>query len=266
MAKVNRGPVTLSGKLGQEVHVDGRYGRYVRRIAQGSSQRVKKNPEMRRQHQRTAFLNEISSEVNHIVHLHARELKSSAFYHAVQKKLRKEPQNMKGLLLMQLKGMEVHPAYPLSTLGDSRITVTNNGESFGIQLEILFHPRKRRNLNANCYQYDLVLITWTKYGDKAHYEQQYTDWIYLNEGRVTFEFLFDKPRDTMHWVLCQRGQFGLAEVEIGTLASQGMRIVDVGTFDKNELAILEARLREQKELDRKRAMQPEVKRVVGRRG
>ena len=122
MARLKPSFIKLSGKHGEDVHVDS--NRYPRHLRKPASPGTKRNePALKEQYTRTKYLNKLASEVNRMVQRCSDHLKPSTFYESLHRCFRKEPLNNRFLLLLQLRGMEVNPAYPLSKLGTQLVNV-----------------------------------------------------------------------------------------------------------------------------------------------
>lgn len=239
MAKVKPTIVPLSGKFGDVVHVDSnRYDRHVRKaVAPGSK---KNEPALKQQYARTKYLNVLASEINSTIRGYYGNLKPSTFYQELQSRFRKEPLNNRFLLLLQLKGMEVNPAYPLSKLGNQVTEVSVVKNKIIVNLQAKAHPAAGKH-KANCYCYEVLLLTWDKGKKPAAYNYQLSDWVYLSNGKPEIEFTFRRTTETVHWLLFLRQQLGVDENVIGVLAADGMQVVGAGSLDKKDLELLKKR-------------------------
>jgi hypothetical protein len=236
MAKIKNGIQRFSGKFGDEVYVDShRYPRHIRKPVKAGSKR--NEAALKMQYKRTAFLNNLASELNTVIRNHSDHFKSVKFYEELQKKFRREPQNKRCLLLLKLKEMEINPRYPMSRLGDSTVTVTGLKKEISVILKVKLHPPRGRH-RANCYYYEVLLLCWNKTEKPAAYSRQVSDWIYIKDGKPEFEFLFSRPAGATHWLVCLRLRLGVDEMAIGAFAGEGMQIAEVGSFDKKEQALM----------------------------
>ena len=230
MAKILPGIINISGKINDKVLVHTKHGTHVRMaVAPGSK---KNEPGLRNQNSRNLSLNKLAAEINHIITGYAGHYKSNRFYPTLLKRFRKEPENNRFLLLMQLKGMDIHPEYPMSRLGGARINTKTIKDEICITLEVEFHPQPIEN--ADCYFYEVILLTWGKSQNAALSASQLSDWIYLKDGKPEFEFLFPKPADARHWLLFLRQRLGIAERLKLTMPTDSTQVVDAGSFDKKE--------------------------------
>jgi hypothetical protein len=237
----------IRGKLGDNVHVNSKYGRLLRK----APKKTKKNTTaLEQQNSRTAFLNNLAGELNRIIGAYSGTLKPPGFYQSLQKRLRKEPLNSRFLLLKQLEGMEVNATYALSKLGDARVTVNATRKKIIVQLHVLFNPsRYVGKYEANCYAYEVSLLCWNKSTKPPMHARQFSEWIYLTDGLPEFEFPFSRTAATVHWLVCVKQQAGVNEEPIPSFCAEGMQIVSVGTFDKKDLELITKR--EEEELARK---------------
>lgn len=235
--------IKLRGKIGDQVHVDGKYGPSVRTASKDGSK--KDEAALEEQYTRTAYLNNLASELNWIIRAYSGTLKPTDFYQLLQKRFRKEPLNNRFLLLKQLEGMEVNSNYPLHKLGDARVTVTTSSKKIIVRLEVLYHPSASvGTYKANCYSYEVSLICWTNGDGPPSHTRQFGEWISLKDGLPDFEFEFNRPADTVHWLVCLKQQAGFNEEPIPSFCAEGMQIISVGTFNKKDMDLFTKRREE----------------------
>lgn len=245
MAKIKPTNIGIKGKLGENVYVDsGAYGYYVRSAPVKGSK--KDEPAFKAQLSRTKYLNHIASHLNRIIEYHYPRFKSNDLYQRIQKRFRKEPLDIRFLLLAQLKEMEINPAYPLNKLGHCRVMLKKVKRSIMITLQVLGHPPQGK-YRANCYYYELLLLTWDNSKRSPMVRKQLSEWIYLDPGKPEFEFEYPLISGTTHWLICLRQCLGVDEKEIGVFVTEGIQIADVGTFDKLEQALLEKKISDEQE-------------------
>ena len=237
MAKIKPTITPLSGKFGDIVHVDSRrYGRHARKpVAPGSK---KNEPAFKKQHARTTYLNTLASEINTIIKANTGRLKPSSFYEELHRRFRKEPLNNRFLLLLQLKGMEVNPAYPMNKSGSHVTNVKALKNKIVITLQVKAHPQPAK-LKADCYYYEAMLLTWNK--NAPGYSCQLSDWIQMDNGKPEFEFEFAKTASTTQWLLCLRLRLGLNKQAVTLLAADGMQLIDAGSLIKKDYELLKKR-------------------------
>jgi hypothetical protein len=238
MAKSKAIITPLSGKLGDVVHVDSRYGRHARK-ASGRGGR-KNEPAFKAQHVRTKYLNELASGINTIIKANSDDFKPSRFYEQLLKRLRKEKSDNRFLLLLQLKGMQVNPAYPMNRLALQDTDVKALKGKIVVSLQVTSHATPGKH-KADCYYYEVLLLTWEKNKKPANHSRQLSDWVHMNNGRPEFEFEFPIKPGTLHWLLCLRQQLGANENVIGVAATDGMQVIDAGSLDEKDYALLRQR-------------------------
>ncbi len=265
MAKIKRAIFTTSGKINNRVHVDSKtYGHHERDLPKKGAK--KDEPVLKKNYSRTAFLDALGSELNTIIKNYAPHFKSSDFYTSLHSLFRKEDENNRLLLLLKLKGLEINPAYPTTKLGQSKTIVNAKRNKILVNLQITDHPRPGKH-NANGYYYEVFLLRWDKTKKPATHSSLFSQWIPISNGRSPdetkpeFDFFFPKPAGTTHWLLCIRQRLGANEEEIEAHVAEAMRIVDIGTFDKAELALLkkreEKRMQERPEIPVKKKVEQE---------
>ena len=62
--------------------------------------------------------------------------------------------------------------------------------------------------------------------------------------RLNLNFLLSESQDVVHWMLCEMKQMGWNDKPV-SMKKQGMRIAEVGTFNKKDMALLEKYTAEQ---------------------
>lgn len=243
MAKPNS-VIKLRGKLGDQVHIDGKYGPSVRQAPKDGNK--KDEAALEEQYSRTAYLNNLASELNRIIRAYSGSLKPTGFYQLLQKRFRKEPLNNRFMLLKQLEGMEVNSNYPLHKLGDARVTVTTIRKKITVKLEVLYHPAAYiGTYKANCYSYEVSLVCWANGDGAASHARQFGEWISLGDGLPDFEFEFNRPADAVHWLVCLKQQAGYNEEPIPSFCAEGMQIISTGTFNKKDMELFTKRKKEE---------------------
>jgi hypothetical protein len=237
MAKI-RSFLNPSGKMDGKVYVDGVYGNHVRKAPTPG---LKKNePALKEQYSRTKLLNDLASEITNSFRQLAGSFKKSNLYQVIQHRFRKEPANNRILLLRQLKELEINPRYPLSKLGNCTTIVKQLKEQISIDLQIQSHPH-RGKYDADSYYYEVILFTWNKSKKPSSISSQFSDWIDIGGDLPGFEFMFPKPANTIHWLLCLRVQLCNKKFDISALVATGMQIRGVGSFNKKEALLLKQR-------------------------
>jgi hypothetical protein len=240
MAKQADKIIKISGKYGDAVYVNGKKYGYSLRKAPVAGVR-KDEPALVQQYSRTKFLNALAGELNNILKGHFPLFKAAGFYHTAQKCLRREPQNNRFLLLRQLKGLDLNPAYPMSRLGGFNLVVKAAKRRITVLLGTVVHPPKGA-YKADCYYYEVLLACWDKGSKPAAVDWQLSDWIPIAAGMPEFEFAFAVAPETVHWLVCVRQQLGIKGQELEMFAAEAVQIVDAGSFDKRDAAILEKRM------------------------
>jgi hypothetical protein len=235
MAKVKPGLISVSGKVGEKVVVHNKYGAHAQ---ESSAVKSKKRLAVLEQHnKRTKFLNKLGSEINNIVRSFAGDFKPRHFYHSMLSRFRKEPEDNRFLLLQQLIGMEINERYTLGNPGLFNITVSTVSNQIKVKLDGTMHPPKGK-LKANCYMYQVLLIYWKKGKSVPAFIRKRSDWILPDDTLPEIDFVFPKDASVVEWLLCVRRRMGLNKEEMSDYASQGMQIVESGSFDKKDHALL----------------------------
>lgn len=259
MAKTVPSNMRIKGKLGELVYIDsGTYGHHVRKAPKKGSK--KEEPAFKEQINRTKFLNQLAAEINLAIDRYHSAFKQSDFYVRLQKCFRKEPLDIRFLLLNRLKGLEVNDNYPMQKLGACKYAVTTTPQKVIITLSTKHQPpTKVGRYGTDSYYNSLMLLCWNKPKGSATVFQNRTRWVDIDKEKPEFEFVFDKPRGTTHWLLFHRQRLGRYGAEIPTMKGEGMWVADVGSFDNIELAMLE-KVKMEREAAKKREDDMEKKR------
>src|SRR5688572_7642986 len=240
MAKIRPSVVgRLSGKMDKKVFVDPGSNSKKPHVRNEPKPRGKKiEAALKEQYARSGLLNNLASDINSIVLRYCGILKSRDFYSRCLSRFRKARTDNRFLLLYQLKGMEAHPTYPLSKLGDQSISVKMLKGKFLVHLEVKRQPWYGHH-GANTYSYQLLFITWAKGKEGSTAFNQYSDWVAINDKKPYFEFTFKVPAGIEHWLLCLRQQLGVDELPVELLKGESMQIVEVGTMNKKDMELLD---------------------------
>jgi hypothetical protein len=181
-------------------------------------------------------LDSLAAAINRIVKTESDGHKHAEFYFKLLACFRKQTSDNRFLLLTSLKGMDIHPLYTLDRLqGEQEIVVKPGKKNIKVILRVKNHPGELDNID--CYCYDVLLLTWKNRAKTPGYCRQLSDWIYLDKAKPEFEFSFEKPGDIREWMLCLKKNMELNKENV-SLKLQGMRIMEVGTFDKKDIALL----------------------------
>ncbi len=262
MGRVKKTIVQLTGKFDDKLIVDSPvYGMYVRRLVKEGSK--KNEPALKLQYRRTKFLNNLASEVNQVVRTFGSLIKFKNFYSSVLSRFRKEPLNNRFLLLQQLKGMELNERYPRAKFGDCVITGKELKNFFRINLKVETHPYPLEH-NADCHYYDLLFVTWAKGNKKPIASRMISDWIMIKDPQPEFDFDFKLPPGTVHWMVCLRQILGVNKRVIENMEAEGLQIMEIGTRDKKDEAILIKRAAEAKKPEEKKAVE-KIERVKAKK-
>ena len=241
MAKVTSVLTKLSGKVDGKVFAKTKHGTIVRKAAKTGTK--KNEPSLKRQYIRTKWLNSLAGELNRVIAVYSEYLKPSDFYQRVQRLFRREPSDNRLLLLWQLRGMEINPAYRLSKLGTFNLEVAAEKNNVLINLQTDAHPDEGKK-QATSYYYEVILLCWRSSNKPVVHARQYSDWIDLDGELPGFEFSFPKPADAIHWLVCIKQHLCRQKEKIGLFTTMGMRIAAVGTFSSKEQALLDKKLAE----------------------
>jgi hypothetical protein len=236
MPKINSILGPISGKLNDKVFVKGKKANFMRDVPATGSK--KDETELKKRYKAASLLNSFASELNQVVKIYCGALKPSGFYQTILGRFLKDASKLRVQQLLQLKDLEIHPRHTLAKLGKCETIVKTIKNKIVVTIDTKAHPWKGKK-NADSYYYEVLLLTWTKNKKSTiTHDCQLSDWIAIDGGLPEFEFEFPKSATTVHWLLCVGQRLGIRETEIGFLETRGMRIIDAGTFDQREQAML----------------------------
>jgi hypothetical protein len=243
MAKIIGQLFDLSGTLGNEVYVRMRNGKsYVRRRPRPGCKR--NEPGVKQHYTRARRLNNLAGGINSILKTESGGLKHGEFYFELLSRFRKQTSDNRFLLLTSLSGMDIHPRYTLSGLtGDQEIMVKPGKKKINVTLTVKYHPRE--SPRTNCYCYEVLLLTWTQRAKTPGYSYRVSEWLYPDKDKLKFKFSFKNEGDIVHWMLCLKKSMGFNDKHV-SVKLEGMRIMQVGTYDKKDIALLKKNAEEEK--------------------
>ncbi|WP_332732652.1 hypothetical protein [Flavihumibacter sp.] len=206
------------------------------------SSKISRNPDFEKQTSRTVLINNLAADLNRILEGHGEHYKVSNFYQRTQAKMRKEPLNNPFLLYRRLRGMDIHPRYPLTALGDTQITARILKKK---RLEVNVMANAFANMamrhDTNCYSYKLVLICWQYNVKKPVHFSQESEWLHYTAKDMVIDFFFDLPKDTRFFMLCLAHCQGKDNIHDPLMRCNAMRIMQVDTLDEEDAALAKER-------------------------
>lgn len=246
----------ISGKLGEEVHVNSkRYGHHVRKAPKPGLK--KDQEELKIQQGRNGFLNGLSGEICRTIEKDYPRFKWPNLYHRILKRLKNEKENNRFLLLSTLTGMELNNYYKTGHKMQRDISIVTNEDSINITIAVKMHP-EAGPYHSNAYFFEFYLMTWDDTTAAPSTQKQRTDWIYLRGGKPEFVFDFPRSRETKHWLLLLRRRQGVDGKPIDAYVAEGIQVYEAGSFDEKDKEIIHKRQAEAIEkASRKKIRNPE---------
>lgn len=244
MAKVKRTIMPISGKLDDKVYANTKHGIIVK-AAPGPGLKGDQ-PAMTRQSSRTGYLNNLAKEINDIVKKHNARFKNAEFWTKMAERMRTEPENNRFLLLKTLVGIDINPNYPFKHLRREQVKVRKTKAGIEVLLDISSHPEPGQ-YEATCYDYEAYFFSWDKTKRTANVQIQLSQWISMESEPPEVVFEFEKPYGITHWLLMLRHRLGhelwasRGKEYVQANVAEGMQIIDVGSFNKEELAMWKAK-------------------------
>ena len=236
----------VSGKLGNEVHVNRASGSYVRGAPKKGKRKY--SPAFTEQSKRAKYLSPLASEVNKAIAYYDNRLKNKGMYQDILGFFREQEYNDRLNLLYTLKGLEISKVNKLSILNSApSIDVIGERNSITVCLQMENHPNQSR-YSANCYLMVVALICWTTDDAPCIHSSQKTSMLQKGGPLPYFEFEFSKPKGVTDYIVLVRESMGKNNVEFDRVKTQGMQIVNVGTFSKENQKWLDMALEEKVQL------------------
>ena len=193
-------------------------------------------PALKQNYTRAKVVDGLASNINRIFKDASYRNKHEKFYFKLLKCFLRQPSNNRFVLLNSVNGMDLHPRYTLGNLpGAQQMVVTADKQNLNVTLTVKYQPQKDHRFN--CYCYELLLLTWNKKSEEPTYFRDYSDWIDPKEPEPEFDFSFKRQRGVVHWLLCLMKQMGRSKKFV-SVKLQGMRIMEVGTFNKQDEELL----------------------------
>ena len=203
---------------------------------------IKKNePELKGQYSRTAFLNELAGEINDRITGYNSFIKVGNFYQNMQSRFRKEPTNNRLLLLNQLKGMDINPKHPFRKLcAPPLLKVKGLTDKIIVELDVKGRIETEK-ADACRYLLQVVLLLWDDSGAPCELRKNRTKWIEMNGEYPIYDIPFLKPDGATDYMVCVHISLGNKRHEYNEQGTQGMLVMEVGSFNKKSQALLDER-------------------------
>jgi hypothetical protein len=239
MAKVDT-PFPMRGKVGKWVYTNGvKQGPRIKQAPRPSAK--PKTAEYRYQSHRTANLNKLAAEINRLIGQYHELFKAKTLYPEMLKRFRNEISDNRFLLLEQLKGMDIHPEYKYDRMGNCNTTIDIKKNKLLFTLKTTTHPRLDAPEGMDLYSYSILLLTWTAKPINASHQEVYTRWMETWGPHRSFNFEFDLPKGTLHWMLCLHQEVGIGKDDHQLAGYQGMMVHEVGSLVPADLEIIAQR-------------------------
>jgi hypothetical protein len=193
---------------------------------------------LKKENKRAAFINNLASELNNIIRLHAGHYKGKDFYHRLLKKFRKESIDNRYLLLRQAEEMRINEKHPEKVWGHYNYDVTQQDNEIIVDLRTTRHFSLAHPGQTSCYQYEVLLITWSKKKQALYHSRQGTDWIQVPGELKKCVFNFSLPNPVSQWLLCIGYICGKDNKPGLDVENRSMEIIKAGTFEEKDLELL----------------------------
>ena len=211
----------------KEVSVKSRaYGIHMR-AARGSKTPVEVNKVLKKNAAKTVVINAAAKRVNDLLKGCGKPFKEAMLWQGMLGRMRKAASDDLMKLLKTLEGMELNSKYPLQRFGSGLLALVKwSKKTCAVSLHSSMLTHIKSSDTQYCYELFLLLLGKDEKHDGLLSGR--TEWKDKGEADGESTFSFSMPRKMEYYVLCLHLMTGTDGKETGTLASRGMRIVEVG--------------------------------------
>lgn len=239
MAKVSSPFLKLKGVVGEMVFTDGtKQGPRIRKRPVQTM--FTKHPKFKEHMSRAGHLNKLAGQVNYVIQGYYPIFAPSNVYPRMLSLFHSETSDNRFLLLRKLQRFDVNPAYRWDRMASCDIHTSCKNNKLKVELKTTNHATSHED-NFDSYCYEVILLAWTLRGKEPRHEQQFSDWIKIKGRQAIFDFEFDLPKGTQHWLLCLHQRVSKNDKASDNKADRAMQIREAGTLLKSDLALLKER-------------------------
>ncbi len=210
----------------KEVTVKSRaYGEHTR-AARGSKVPLSINKVLQENVKKTAAINNTAKRVHDLLKHCGEHFKEAMLWQVMLGNMRKAASMDVVDLLTTLKGMELNSTYPLSRYAYPYVSNVVWGKKMCGMILHTSHPHIKSADTE--YRYEMFLLTLGKEAVDDGLVSVMSEWMPKAETDGEIKLSFAVPSKVAYYVVCLHFMTGKNGKATGTLASRGMRIVEVG--------------------------------------
>ena len=211
--------------------------------------------------QAARFINSFASEIKNLLKTYENRIDAAKLYKSFQTRFHIDPFDNKYVMLSKLKDMDVSGDYLFNTLNYSDIACAQEKKKISVNIKVNIHPFQNKR-NANCYFYEAIVLFWKDKGNAIH-SGIGTEWVKTGEKPPEFDMSFAKPPGARTWMLLVRLCLGVNNKRLDMSGTNAMKVIDVGTYNNEDVELLEERNKNIEETEKMR-MTPDAERVIVR--
>ncbi len=234
-----KGMIRVTGKVGDNIYSDGKYGAKVRSAKELSAKQKKQKADLP-QNKRMAVLSPLASAVRNATAYYAGSLKPGSFYSSLHSAFREEPTDHRILLLKKIQFKEVITRYQFIVACPVPVVEVKATKTKYIVDVDINHPAYGKKDEPSFYL-QFILIVWNAADNICRHMEESTEWMDVEDTAPKYVTLEYKrtAKDTEYLLAC-RVVTGMNDGSDERYTSTGMRFLDAGTFTKEGQAILAA--------------------------
>lgn len=257
MGRVDDNIIGVSGKFGNIIIANNRKKKkkFTKSIvARGSK---KHEAALMKQYTRTAALNKLAGSLNTEFKEFLRHYRRTDLYQYMLRCFRKADNMNRFVMLSQLKETELSPNYRLHAHTVPMINFSVNSDKIICEVALKDQPDHRME-DFNTYYFDLLLLQWETGNDDPDPTRKLSEWVRLTDPLPVFEFEFPRMEKAREWMLVFRIRWGCNKFLQRDRSASSARIVEVGSFNAQDLVQLEEARRQMKIREEERYGRDEV--------
>jgi hypothetical protein len=229
MAK-NNSIFKLGGTLSGVVFVNGKYGSHVR-VKRGTIKPATINGTLKANANRSAELNQLASPLYQLLIANAGINRDGGAWARILSRFRAVDSNNPFTLLQQLKGLNMHDKYPVSSVWNiPAVSINITPKQLLAYMRNGQHPHFTRLKEADAYRYQLTAFFRDDKTKKWQLDAVYTEWMTVADNDNAYDFIFDRPQGNGIYVLCIRLEAGLKGKPIARMEAIRTEILEVGEY------------------------------------
>lgn len=231
MAK-SKSIITLSGNLMGMTHVNSRtYGPHTR-APRGTYKPALLNDAMKESSAAQALANAYAKQINDQIKEFRADFKGGQFWQNMLSALRHQYKTYGNWDLKCLKGLEIHPGYPLQRICKGGFNFTASIKNNTLSFRLAFHAQPVfKSKGIDSYQVQILVIFPDNETGVAAAYNLLTETFNLNTKPEVQEAEATLPVNAVQYLICMKLE-GCINGAIGqSYSSKGMQILDAGSIE-----------------------------------